>query len=158
MQIQIITVSRRYPTWVETAYEQYSKRISKIINLKLKTIKPISNANDTEIKLDRNLSLEAKKIQNFTLKKGLKVVLSDKGTNLNTQQLYQYIENCKENGMSLNFIIGGPEGLHSTVYENSDFTLSLSSCTFAHPLALVVLIEQIYRVISIAQNHPYHRG
>ena len=56
------------------------------------------------------------------------------------------------------FIIGGPDGLSDEVKDKSDSILSLSKLTFPHLLAKVILIEQVYRSISIMNNHPYHRS
>ena len=56
------------------------------------------------------------------------------------------------------FIIGGPDGLSDEVKDKSGSILSLSKLTFPHQLAKVILIEQVYRSISIMNNHPYHRS
>ena len=61
-------------------------------------------------------------------------------------------------GKDLCFIIGSADGLAQKMRDDADFILSLSNMTIAHPLALVLLTEQIYRVVSIINRHPYHRG
>ena len=55
------------------------------------------------------------------------------------------------------FLLGGPEGLSSAVLEQSGRILSLSPLTFPHELARVILLEQIYRGLSLLRGHPYHR-
>jgi len=58
----------------------------------------------------------------------------------------------------INFLIGDTDGVSSDIKEKSDLVLSLSPLTFPHELARLILIEQIYRAISISNNSSYHRS
>jgi len=58
----------------------------------------------------------------------------------------------------INFLIGDTDGVSSDIKEKADLVLSLSPLTFPHELARLILIEQIYRAISISNNSPYHRS
>ncbi len=55
------------------------------------------------------------------------------------------------------FLIGGPEGLDSPVLRAAERSLSLSRLTFPHEMARLILVEQIYRALTILRGHPYHR-
>jgi 23S rRNA (pseudouridine1915-N3)-methyltransferase len=55
-------------------------------------------------------------------------------------------------------LIGGADGLPSAILARSADRLSLSALTFSHELALLVLVEQIYRAETLASGHPYHRA
>jgi len=57
----------------------------------------------------------------------------------------------------LTFIIGDYEGLSETVKERADVLWSLSPLTFTHDLTRVLLLEQIYRALTIIKNLPYAR-
>ena len=57
----------------------------------------------------------------------------------------------------ISFFIGDADGLSNNIKSNSDLLLSLSPFTFPHEIARLILIEQIYRAVSISQNSPYHR-
>ena len=59
---------------------------------------------------------------------------------------------------SVNFLIGGAEGLDHSVVTRADFKLSLGRLTWPHLLARAMLVEQIYRARAIASGHPYHRA
>lgn len=55
------------------------------------------------------------------------------------------------------FLIGGPDGHGNAALKAADIKLSLGAMTLPHGLARVVLVEQIYRAITILTGHPYHR-
>jgi len=56
----------------------------------------------------------------------------------------------------LTFVIGGPYGFSSEVYEKFPQKISLSKMTFSHQMIRVIITEQIYRALSILKNEPYH--
>jgi len=55
------------------------------------------------------------------------------------------------------FIIGGPLGLHESVRSRADAVWSLSSLTFPHELARVLVSEQLYRAVTLLLGVPYHK-
>lgn len=59
---------------------------------------------------------------------------------------------------SLAFVIGGPDGLSPAVKGACAGSISFGRLTWPHRLVRVMLAEQIYRVVTILVNHPYHRG
>ena len=66
----------------------------------------------------------------------------------------KYIQGSKK---ELNFIIGGPDGASDFFSEIISEKISLSNMTLPHLLARVLLLEQIFRSLTILINHPYHR-
>ena len=54
-------------------------------------------------------------------------------------------------------IIGGADGIHPELRAKADYSISLSAMVFPHALVRVIILEQLYRAISILENHPYHR-
>lgn len=59
--------------------------------------------------------------------------------------------------MSVQFYIGGAYGLDSAFLKRCDRVISLSPLTMSHKIAKAVLLEQIYRGLTILNNHPYHK-
>jgi len=57
----------------------------------------------------------------------------------------------------VNFFIGGAYGLESSFLNQCDNDISLGKITMSHKLAKVVLLEQIFRGLTILNNHPYHK-
>lgn len=86
------------------------------------------------------------------------VVLDPKGKALNSKQLAAFVqEHMNSDSRRLTFIVGGPEGLSESVAKRAEIQWSLSSLTFTHDLARVILLEQIYRSLTIIRNLPYSR-
>ena len=57
----------------------------------------------------------------------------------------------------MNFIIGGSYGLHDNIKSKADMLLSMSKMTFPKSLAIVMLLEQLYRAFNILDGGKYHK-
>jgi len=55
------------------------------------------------------------------------------------------------------FVLGGPDGLSDDVKDHAKMLISLSRMTFTHDMARLILLEQVYRALTIAKWMPYHR-
>ena len=72
-------------------------------------------------------------------------------------ELAKFIEQHSQDGREAAFLIGGPDGLPVDVIHKADMSWSLSQLTFPHDLAMVILVETLYRASTIAAGQPYHR-
>ena len=87
-----------------------------------------------------------------------KIALDERGELLSSRQLSELISKKSSEGYSsFVFFIGGANGLHDVVRNASDKVISFGRITLPHMLARVVLVEQIYRIERIMENHPYDR-
>lgn len=86
------------------------------------------------------------------------VVMDERGREMVSQDLANFIE---ERGVRstkrLVFAIGPGEGFSEQVKRKGDLNLALSQFTLQHDMALVVLLEQIYRAFTIIRGEPYHK-
>ena len=86
------------------------------------------------------------------------VALDERGILLSSRALAQRIAAWRDAGSpELGFAIGGADGLHQTVLDRADVTLSLGSMTWPHFLVRGMLLEQLYRAQQILAGRPYHR-
>jgi 23S rRNA (pseudouridine1915-N3)-methyltransferase len=81
------------------------------------------------------------------------VLLASDGRELDSIELSRWLEDRRQEGRDLCFVVGGPRGLD---LEQSDTRLSLGRITLPHQLARVVLLEQLYRAHKILAGEPYH--
>ncbi len=84
--------------------------------------------------------------------------LAEGGKSCTSGQFAGLLQGFMERGTKeVIFLIGGADGFGSGWRERCDTVLSLSPLTFSHRLARLVLVEQVYRALSIIHNRPYHR-
>lgn len=86
------------------------------------------------------------------------VVLDERGENMKSLELAAKAEKWMLDGCSeICFLIGGADGHLSSTRERADLLLSFGRLTLPHMLMRAVLAEQIYRIQTIINHHPYHR-
>lgn len=86
------------------------------------------------------------------------IVLDERGENMKSVDLAKKVESWQINGCSeLCFLIGGADGHLQSTRDKADLLLSFGKLTLPHMLMRAVLSEQIYRIQTIIQHHPYHR-
>jgi 23S rRNA (pseudouridine1915-N3)-methyltransferase len=81
------------------------------------------------------------------------VLLASDGRELDSIEFSEFLEERRQSGRDLCFVVGGPRGLD---LERCDMRLSLGRMTMPHQLARVVLLEQLYRANKIIAGEPYH--
>jgi len=87
-----------------------------------------------------------------------RIILDERGKPLSSLDFAALLRTHLERGTTgLAFMIGGPDG-HSEEIRGSGQLLSLGAMTWPHRLVRVMLLEQLYRSVTIMLNHPYHRG
>jgi 23S rRNA (pseudouridine1915-N3)-methyltransferase len=86
------------------------------------------------------------------------IALEPGGDAWTTAAFAAHVERLMTRGTrQLTFLIGGADGLPAGVVAKAGRRLSLSPLTLPHRLARLVLVEQIYRAVSIIRDEPYHR-
>lgn len=142
------------PSWVETACAEYTKRMPREATIEIIDIKPEKRAagNSTE-----NIQLiEAKRILE-AIGKDYCIALDERGQEVTTLQLADKFKDWQSSGRDIALIIGGADGLHTSVKQKADWLWGLSKLTLPHAMVRVLLVEQLYRAHSVIMNHPYHR-
>ncbi len=102
---------------------------------------------------------EASLLNSATPSGGILIALDERGKPVNTAEFAELIKTELESGsQDLVFAIGGPDGHAAELRTNARHMVSFGHMTWPHMLARVLLAEQIYRVVTILINHPYHRN
>jgi 23S rRNA (pseudouridine1915-N3)-methyltransferase len=86
------------------------------------------------------------------------VMLDEGGKALSSTELAGTIGRWRDHGkQAAVFVIGGPDGLDDRLLRRADLRLAFGAATWPHQLVRIMLLEQIYRGITILAGHPYHR-
>ena len=129
--------------------QKYLKRIK---NIKL---------NQYEIKvsnLDKRLEEEGSKLIYSTPKNGKLILLDEQGENLSSTELAEIISKWRDNNISsINFAIGGAFGNGQLIKTSADKIVALGKLTWPHQMVKMMVAEQIYRIETILEGHPYHK-
>lgn len=155
MKVKVIAVGTKMPQWVETAVAEYSKRLPKECALEILEVAPGHRGKSSSKEVAMNQEAEA-------IRKALRpsdhvVTLEVLGQSWSTEKLASNLENWRYHGNDTALIVGGPDGLHSSILKLAKQRWSLSALTLPHPMVRIILAEQIYRAWSILQGHPYHK-
>ena len=154
MKLEVISISNKLTKWEDETLKFYLKQISSFANITIQNIKPAQG---------RNLSLkeaqinEEKNILKRIKPNSLIISFDRKGKQLDSLQFADLTQTFLSLGKSCSLIIGGSYGLSESFLAKSDHVISFSALTFPHKLFKILLIEQLYRSITIIQNKSYHK-
>ncbi len=152
MKFNILSIGKFKDVSYETLFYEYKKRMNFDINLKELNLK--KNLEGEKLKEEEGKLL----LQNATGSNSRIISLDERGKIITTPEFCNLITNYQNNGISdLNFIIGGSDGLSQEVRDKSNYILSFGKMVFPHLMVRVMLIEQIYRVYTLQNGHPYHK-
>jgi 23S rRNA (pseudouridine1915-N3)-methyltransferase len=98
-------------------------------------------------------------LTNLIPDKAITIILDERGDSLDSATLANRLGRWRDDGKSAAvFIIGGDDGLAPALRDKASLKLAFGSATWPHQLVRVMLLEQIYRAMSILAGHPYHRA
>lgn len=136
------------------AYNEYEKRLRPYVHITLHEIREQSFTEKDSPELIKQK--EATAILDAIPKGSYVVALHETGTSFSSVDFAHFLHKKTANGTRIVFIIGGPLGLHTRVLERADLQLSFSAFTFPHQLVRILLLEQLYRAVTILHKKTYH--
>jgi len=154
LNIKIIALGKLKESYWEEAENEYFKRLKPYAKIELVELseEPFREGDDRE----KIKSLEAAKIQKILPEGGLVIALHETGKEFTSPQFAKFLEDNSTRGETMTFVIGGPLGLHESVLKIAMQQLSLSQLTFPHQMVRTILLEQIYRGVTIQKGKQYH--
>ncbi len=151
MKVNILSIGKFKDKNCEALFSEYKKRIKFDISLKELCLK--KNFEGEKLKEEEGKLL----LQNIS-NNSKTIVLDERGKIITTIEFCDLITKYKDSSVGeINFIIGGSDGLSQEVRDRADFVLSFGKMVFPHLFVRVMLIEQLYRVYTLQNGHPYHK-
>lgn len=156
MNIRIIAVGRIKEQYIKDIIKEYKKRLSGFCSF---TVVEVTAEQIIEEGLkEKYKEAEAQRIIQVLKPNSYIITLEINGKMLSSEDFALKIKQISNEGINdITFIIGGANGLSSSVSARADYKLSFSRMTFTHQMVRAILIEQIYRAFKINANEPYHR-
>lgn len=159
LNIELITVGKLKEDYLRNACAEYIKRIGAYAKIKVTELaesRMPDSPSDKEIA--NALENEAKAILAAVPKDSAVITMCIEGKTMSSEDFSARLEKFAVDGKStISIIIGSSWGLSETVKKASSLRLSMSPMTFPHQLARVMVLEQIYRALSISNNGKYHK-
>ena len=159
MQVHIIAVGRIRERYLKDGIAEYVKRLKPYTRL---TVHEIGDerrpAQPTPAQVEQALAREGKMILSAIPGGSVVAVLAINGRAFSSEDLASLLKKHEVSGTgTITFVIGGDLGLSMAVLERADIRISLSPMTFTHPMARLILLEQVYRAFRILRREPYHK-
>ncbi len=106
----------------------------------------------------RRMLEESIAIANIVPDRAVTVILDERGESLSSASFAGQLQGWRaQDKPAVVFIIGGHDGLAPSLREKASLAIAFGAATWPHQLIRIMLLEQIYRAVTILAGHPYHR-
>ena len=146
VNVRLIVAGKPALAYAKAGIEEYLKRLSRFGGYELVTVKAGTREETSTRLLERSCGC-------------FRIAMDERGQRLDTRAFAARLETLAARGdiKTIAFLVGAADGHSESLRATSDLVLTLSSFTLQHELALLVLLEQLYRVASLKSGSPYHR-
>lgn len=146
MRIRLIVAGKPALAYAKAGVDEYLKRLSRLGTYELVTVKAGTSEEVSARLLERSEGC-------------LRIAMDERGESLNTRAFSAKLATLAARGdiKTVAFLIGAADGHSEALRAAADQLLALSPFTLQHELALLVLLEQLYRAASLQSGSPYHR-
>lgn len=155
MTVKLIAIGKTDSKALLQLISEYENRLKHYVKFELEIIPDIKNT--------KNLSeAQQKEKEGELILKNLSntdvlVLLDENGKQFSSVDFSGYLQKKMNAGLKqLVFVIGGPYGFSTDIYNKAQGKISLSKMTFSHQMVRLFVVEQVYRAFTILRNEPYH--
>lgn len=155
MHFRFVWIGRTRDRLLSELEEGYLRRLDHLIPAELTWVPELKKENQGQV--SARLEREARSIER-KIRESYLVVLDETGRQFTSHELSTTLEKLMNRGVpEVTFIVGGCWGIPEQVKQAADLKWSLGRLTLPHELARVVVLEQVYRSMSILRSLPYHK-
>lgn len=151
--LRVVWVGKTRAAFARQGVELYLKRIRALQQIECVEIRPASHSGRDP---QAAVKLESDAILKRLAPGDPMVLLDEKGSRPTSKEMGAMLGRLSEGGGQATFVLGGPFGVDGRVGSMAAERLSLSHLTFPHQLARVILLEQLYRALTLQLGHAYH--
>jgi 23S rRNA (pseudouridine1915-N3)-methyltransferase len=154
MKTVLILVGKTTDRNLSTAIDNYVQRIGHYMPFSIVIIPELKNTKS--LSTQQQKEAEGELILRQLQTTDHVVLLDEHGQEPRSIELARWLQQRQQSVRRLVFVIGGPYGFSSSVYQRAQEQLSLSRLTYSHQLVRLVFTEQLYRACTIIKGEPYH--
>ncbi|HEX9308074.1 MAG TPA: 23S rRNA (pseudouridine(1915)-N(3))-methyltransferase RlmH [Anaeromyxobacter sp.] len=153
MKLRVLAVGRDRSGLFAPAAEEYAKRLARYVKLEVVEVPEARrHAGTPRAKDEEGETLLARIGERDRV-----VLLDERGAEETSEVFARRVGRWLERAQDVTLVIGGSDGLAESIRARGQETIALSRMTLAHRLARVVLLEQLYRAMTILRGEPYHK-
>ncbi len=155
MKITLLSIGRTTDKYLLEGIDKYLQRLKHYVVFKTVELPELKNTKS--LSQEQQKSKEAALILKNLNTADYLILLDEKGASLSSVDFSAFLNKKMVGGIQhLVFIIGGPYGFDSSIYNRADYQISLSKMTFSHQMVRLFFVEQLYRAYTILKGEPYH--
>ncbi len=154
--LQIRAVGALQESWHPQAIHSYLTRLLPFARLEVKEITE-GHQGSAKPNLEKARKLEAESLLKNLPSNAIVIALDETGKEMDSRTFAKQLETWGGTGTPVVFLIGGSWGLDASVRERAHVVVSLGKMTLPHAMARIVLVEQLYRAMTILNGKEYHK-
>jgi len=153
MEIKLIVVGKTKSSELVRLINEYVKRINFYKKFKIIVVNSLKSKKNSEKEIKK---IEGENVLKSVKKNELIFLLDESGKSFNSRKFADFLSNKFKTNKSIVFVVGGAHGFSNEIKQRSNEIISLSEMTFSHQIIRLFFTEQVYRALTILNNHPYH--
>jgi 23S rRNA (pseudouridine1915-N3)-methyltransferase len=155
MKITVLFTGKTSEQYLEKGIAAYEKRIRRYLPFAIQVIPAVKGVRSRE-QLKRR---EGELILRAVEKGAFLILLDERGKGMSSVEFSGMLQRkMNEGARHLILLVGGAYGVSREVFDRADMILQLSEMTFSHQVVRILLMEQLYRALTIIHGEPYHHA
>ncbi len=155
MKITVLFTGKTSEPYLEEGIAVYEKRIRRYLPFSIQVIPAVKGVRSRE-QLKRR---EGELILRAVEKGAFLILLDERGKGMSSVEFSGMLQRkMNEGARHLILLVGGAYGVSREVFDRADMILQLSEMTFSHQVVRILLMEQLYRALTIIHGEPYHHA
>lgn len=155
MRIRLLAIASRTEAWLRDGVRAYAERLPREFRFDLEEL-PLA-ARPAGADPAGALRKEGERLLDRLAPGEFVVILDERGRQWTSRELAGELARWQADHDQVALVIGGPEGFAPAVRARANAAWSLSRLTLPHGIARLVVVEQLYRAVTIQRGHPYHK-
>ena len=145
MHWRILAIGKPKLSFARSGIEKYAARLQPFAPVQIDDVRASRREEESARLLEKSEGM-------------FRIILDERGAEITSRALAEKVSGWEQNRVKgIALLIGGADGHTPELRKTADWLWSLSKLTLQHELALVVMLEQLYRAYTIKAGLPYHR-
>jgi len=157
LKINILAIGSIKESYIKLGIEEYQKRLSRFVDLTITEVPEAVSKTSNEEDIKKALQIDAIHSKKVIAQGSYVIVLDRQGQSFHSEALAKRLDTIQQKSGQITLIIGASHGIEESILQLAKEKWSFSSLTFPHQLFRLLLLEQLYRSMTILKGHPYHK-